>query len=172
MTDEQASRSDYDTLITDAQTFRERVRASANRAHSRGEGGIAGGLFVLERSVYVDVNEIALAWLGTLEPVLEVSEAPAPAKRGRKPAAAAADGQPRCRHEWGAPAVAGGPPICTKCRAPKSAQGRKAAGALPTATVAGVTKQDPPSRSLPLDAAAAERFADGGSAGANAGGRR
>lgn len=56
----------------------------------------------------------------------------------------------KCRHSWvfSEDGKAIDPPRCQKCGARKSPQGRPKGP--PTATVAGVTKQDPPSRVLPI----------------------
>src|SRR6185369_9020953 len=52
----------------------------------------------------------------------------------------------KCKHEWNTTVT---PPVCIKCHNPKSARGRKSASNpaanIAVATVAGVTKIDPPS---------------------------
>lgn len=159
-------RRDYDDFSREAGNFTSHCQTMGNRVlHTAPE--LAGKLYVLRELAYRAAQDVLILWGSLLPPILEPAQPP---KRGggRKPNAttggtATAAPPTRCRHDWGAPATPGGPPVCAKCGNPKSAQGRKAAGAPPTATVDGVTKVDPPSRPLPgLDVAAAERFADGG----------
>lgn len=95
---------------------------------------------------------------------------------GAEPVIGADDDEPpaagaRCRHAWTPPAP-DGTIVCSKCGAAKKKQGRpsNASKGATTATVAGVTKEDPPTMPLPaapppppvrVGSVAADKFKDG-----------